>query len=155
MTVLVETPDYRVLEPTLVDATNKTKNINNTSMGESFIPLLISVLSIGKSLHSEERLPLNLGGSGIALWIPVSHLSSGVVIGVLRTGWQWLQRQAFGHIGQRLKCIQERERLTNWNPVAQKFLERQRKITFGMLGFVVSLTWPKDLFSFAMQSQNY
>lgn len=70
--------------------------------------LMVSVLSVSESLHAEELLPLNLGSCGITLWVPVSHLTGRVVVRVLRTR-ERLQRQAFGHIGQRLKCTEKRE----------------------------------------------
>lgn len=63
------------------------------------LPLLVAILSVGESLHAEELLSLHL--SWVALRVPVAHLA-GVVVRVLRPR-QRLQRQAFGHIGERLK----------------------------------------------------
>lgn len=63
------------------------------------LPLLVAILSVGETLHAQELLSLHLGR--VALRVPVAHLAR-VVVWVLRSR-QWLQRQAFGHIGQRLK----------------------------------------------------
>ena len=72
------------------------------------IPLLISVLSVGEALHAEKLLTLDLCGCRITWWIPVAHLPSRIVVWILGSG-QWLQRQAFRHICERLKYTEKGE----------------------------------------------
>ena len=145
-----------MLRTTISIIKNNRMNINRTSIGESIIPLLVSVLSVGESLHAEERLSLDLSGCGVTLGIPVAHLSSRVVVRVLGARGQRLQRQAFGHIGQRLKCIQEREtdgrtQRPNGSPIYGA--AKKRIVEEGCASS--PLIWPQYLFSFAMQSHGY